>query len=76
MRAALYFDLDEHQDQEAHRLCIHGKYWWLVAWGMDEYLRKALDKEPPQIARDALEDARTELFALINEYDLSIEDGS
>ena len=76
MRAALYFDLDEPQDREEHRLCVHGKWWCLVAWRVNEAIRKQLRSTEEEAVIKALEEVDDVQCGAMAEYGLSLDDVS
>jgi hypothetical protein len=77
MKAILEFDLNEPDDIVAHKRAVKALDLCLVLWDMDQYLRARTKYAPDGMSSetwDALEDARTELFRIMNEHSVSLDE--
>ena len=76
MKAILEFNLDEHEDEEAHLRCIKSTDLVIAINEIDNYLRGELkynDNLHPA-ARKALDNARERLYQILNERNINIDE--
>ena len=72
MEAILKFNLPEEQNEFDN--AVNGAKWSLVAWELDQYLRKKMKYgEISQEAYDAFEECRDKLHEIKGEYGLVFE---
>lgn len=74
MKATLEFNLPE--DKSDFNLAIKGSDWWHVCWQMDQYLRKKVkyDESLSEDVHNAYEDMRGELWRMMHESGVSLDD--
>jgi len=74
MKAILEFNLPE--DKQEFNLATKASDWWYVCWQMDQYLRKKLkyDDGITEEQREVYEDTRGELWRMMNESGVSLDD--
>lgn len=73
-KAILEFDLGEPSEQDAHLDAVNATKWKLVVEGMFDYFRSKIkygDLDPT--VSNALSEARTNLYALLEDYNLHVD---
>jgi hypothetical protein len=79
MEAILKFNLDEHDDEQAHLRCVKALDMALILWNMDQYLRSKMkygnkDSMLSDDAYKALEDAREELREFMSSRGINLDE--
>lgn len=73
MKAFLVFDFPE--DRGDHDMALHGLDWALVAWDMDQWLRRQIKYGPAAELDDlTLEKVRDVLRTAISDHGVSLDD--
>jgi hypothetical protein len=78
-KAILEFNLDEHDDLEAHLRCVKALDMALTLWDMDQYLRSKMkygnnDVELSNDAYEALKNAREELRESMSSRGINLDE--
>lgn len=79
MEAILKFNLDEHDDEQAHLRCVKALDMALILWDMDQYLRSKMKygNKDSMLSDDtykALEDAREELRESMSSRGINLDE--
>lgn len=77
MKAILEFDLNEHDDIEAHKRAVKSLDLVLALYDMDQYLRAKTKYAPdslPEEVYDSLQETRDELHQILSKYNISFDE--
>ena len=76
LRKRLKYDNGITEDKQEFNLATKASDWWYVCWQMDQYLRKRLkyDNGITEEQREVYEDTRGELWRMMNESGVSLDD--
>lgn len=77
MKGILEFDLNEPEEVIAHKRAVKALDLCLVLWDMDQHLRAQTKYAPddmPEEVYDALSKAREELYRIMNEHSVSLDE--
>lgn len=77
MKAILEFDLNEHDDIEAHKRAVKSLDLVLALYDIDQYLRSKTKYAPdslPEEVYDSLQETRDELHQILSKYNISFDE--
>jgi hypothetical protein len=75
MKAILEFNLDEHDDKQAHLRSIKSLSMAIILWEMDDYLRGLLKHgELDDLTYIALKNTRNKLRELMNDNNIDLDE--
>lgn len=77
MKAILEFDLNQEDDDVAHKRAVKALDLCIVLWDIDQYLRSQTKYAPddmPEEAYNALDKAREKFYEIMNERNVSLDE--
>jgi hypothetical protein len=75
MKAILEFNLDEHDDKQAHLRSIKSLSMAIILWEMDDYLRGLLKHgELDDLTYIALKNTRNKLREVMNDNNINLDE--
>ena len=77
MKAILEFDLNQEDDDVAHKRAVKALDLCIVLWDIDQYLRSQTKYAPddmPEEVYNALDKAREKFYEIMNERNVSLDE--
>lgn len=77
MKGILEFDLNEHDDVEAHKRAVKALDILLALWDIDQHLRSQIKYAPDNMSDEVyetLESTRNTVHQILNKYNISFDE--